>query len=92
MGKYAGDNRAKVVDTYALNANNCTTKTCDAVAAGGKEYFGLTLSSVTGQMVTPSPIISPAGLQSDLTKKAQYPHTGVVNVTDDVNDELKTGN
>jgi len=45
-GKYAGNSDARVVDQYDLGNNNCATKTCEGVLAGGSRIFRETTQEV----------------------------------------------
>ncbi len=45
-GPYKGDPNSRVVDQYDLGNNNCTTKSCEAVGAGGSKIFKETTQEV----------------------------------------------
>jgi hypothetical protein len=94
VGKYAGDDRAKVVDTYSLPSNNCTTKACEGVAEGGSEYraYNKVPDTYNPGMSRNSQIISPAGLQSDLNSKSKSRDSNVKNVTNSVKQEYDINN
>jgi len=89
VGKYAGDSRAKVVDTYSLLSNNCTTKSCGGANAGGS--YGIGKEKVPDPlnpgMSSTGTIISPAGLQKDLNSKSRRSNSNVRNVTGAVRKE-----
>ncbi len=89
VGKYKGDDRAKVVDTYQLLSNNCTTTSCSGAAAGGSEYRATNKVSAAGNpgMSTRTPIITPAGLQENLNSKSKKGSSNVSNVTNSVRQE-----
>lgn len=89
VGKYANDERAKVVDTYNLSSNNCTTKSCDAVIAGGSRATETAMGNFGGTgVITLDHPTTPAGLQGQLSIKSSKSTSNVRNVTSQVRKEL----
>jgi hypothetical protein len=69
QGSFKDSESARVIDTYNLSGNNCTTKSCEAVRAGG---FGV---ERTGMMAHEAPIenkqiVSPSGLEGYLEDRS----------------------
>ena len=85
-GKYAGDDRARVVDTYDLADNNCTTKSCQGVenSTGQISYEGfVAVPRGAGAQVTKKvDAVTPAGIVTQLNEASKDPNSGVINVTD----------
>lgn len=89
VGKYANDERAKVVDTYNLSSNNCTTKSCDAVIAGGSEATRTAIGNFNGTgIITLDHPTTPGGLQGQLGLSSAKSNSNVRRVTSEVKKEL----
>ncbi|MCE1156281.1 MAG: hypothetical protein LWW91_09195 [Bacteroidales bacterium] len=80
-GKYAGNENAKVVDTYNLFTNNCVTSSIDGVQSGVK--LDLKLDNLKG----------PIALKEVLNIQAGKENSGVTKVPyEKVKEELKLPN
>jgi RHS repeat-associated protein len=88
-GDYAGDDRARVIDTYSLSDNNCTTISCEGVSSGTngnmtyKKEYKNNPKLAGGKGTVEMNIISatPRGLQTQLNEASKDPNSGVKNVT-----------
>jgi uncharacterized protein RhaS with RHS repeats len=80
-GKYAGNENARVIDTYNLFTNNCVTTSVDGVQSGVKE--NLKLDDLKG----------PMALRDVLNIQSQKAGSGVLKVTyEEVKKELNLPN
>jgi len=89
-GSYAGDERARVIDTYSLSGNNCTTISCEGISAGTggnmtyKKEYKNNPKLAGGKGTVEMNIISdtPRGVQTQLNEASRDPNSGVKNVTE----------
>ena len=78
VGKYAGDERARLVDTYNLFTNNCVTTSVEGVQSGVKQDLKL------------DDLIKPSTLKNMLNVLAGEKNSGVVKIPyENIKKELK---
>jgi len=94
-GRYANKPNARVIDTYNLLDNNCTTKSLKALEEANEGPISYTLEFKEIKFFGPKPIYlkytqnktldanSPSGLKKQLDEATGDPNSGIINVTEE---------